>query len=421
MCDLSTGFLSGKALILSNDTEGFECYIAEIKEKSGFKVDVVYDWGALKEFYAEHHYDLIVMGLGCLSKEVELKQIHDLVCIRSEGIRFAIYPYMNASNRVAFSEVCHRLFPVDGDPQAMISAIEESQRALDVIGRDRIYQIIQEIKVLPSIPDTYMRLNQELLSENSTAGSIAAIIEQDMAMSAKILQLVNSACFTMHRVISNLKEAVTILGMREVRDLVLTSKVFDQYPQDGSWSCFAFDHIRDRSVLVAGLSREICRSVKAPQEVMDQSFLAALLQDFGMLILATHDAEGYRKIIYEASRLGQPLYAVEKMRLGVTHTEVGAYMLSRWNIAPGVIETVLFHHFPSSSKFDDFSALTAVHVADAILPNVTNQLNCQISSRLSHAYLERLGLLDKLEEWQYLADRFRGFHPGCGGKKSHFS
>lgn len=154
---------------------------------------------------------------------------------------------------------------------------------------------------------------------------------------------------------------------------------------------------------------------------MDQAFLAALLQDFGMLIFATHDPMGYQKVMQEASDLNQPLYAVEKMRMGVSHTEVGAYLLSLWNISPAVIETVLFHHFPTSSKNNRFSALTAVHAADAILPNVTNVLGCQISSRLSYHYLERLGLEGKVNQWQQLANRYKTSHPGCGGTKSSFA
>lgn len=409
------------ALFLCPDNAGAGSYLSKVNGIIDWSVTVVTGWEQLLSEAGQNTYQIILFHLGELSPQEEITNVRTLIDIQPGSMRIGIYNVLSMSNRVALAECCHRLFPFDCDPQVLVNGINESKRALKILGQEKVSDLVGSVKALPSIPDIYVELNQELNSSHSNARRIAAVIEKDMAMSAKLLQLVNSACFVLERNITSLQEAVSILGVREVRDLVLTSKVFDQYPQDGCWSSFAFDHIRDRSVLVAGLAREICRSVKSSPEVMDQAFLAALLQDFGMLIFATHDPEQYHKVMQEASDLNQPLYAVEKMRMGVSHTEAGAYLLSLWNISPAVIETVLFHHFPASSKTGEFNALTAVHVADAILPNVTNVLGCQISSRLSYHYLERLGLENKVNHWQQMANRYKSSHPGCGGVKSSFS
>jgi len=408
-------------LIFSPDSFGEPALLSEIKGIVHWSVTSVSEWSEVLDSVAKNTYDLVLFQVGLLGADEERGNIQRLIDIQPGTMRIALHGIMNFTKRALLSEYCHRLFPLDSATDELLQGIGESRRALRVLGQEKVSSLVGSIKTLPSIPDIYVELNRELSSEKSNARTIASIIEKDMAMSAKLLQLVNSACFVLERNISSLSEAVAILGVREVRDLVLTSKVFEQYPQDARWSSFAFEHIRDRSVLVAGLAREICRTVKAPQEVMDQAFLAALLQDFGMLIFATHDPMGYQKVMQEASDLNQPLYAVEKMRMGVSHTEVGAYLLSLWNISPAVIETVLFHHFPTSSKNNRFSALTAVHAADAILPNVTNVLGCQISSWLSYHYLERLGLEGKVNQWQQLANRYKTSHPGCGGTKSSFA
>ncbi|WP_415906049.1 HDOD domain-containing protein [Neptuniibacter sp. QD72_48] len=410
-----------KALFLCSDKTDADAYLNELKGLFNYSVTLVTDWEQLLNSAQQETYAIIMLQLGSFKAEDELTHLKNLIDIQPGSMRVGLYRPMSMSTRVAFSECCHRLYPLDIEPEQLGQGISESARAQRILGQDKVRKLVGSVKVLPSLPDIYVELNEALSSPKSNARIIAGIIEKDMAMAAKILQLVNSACFVLERNISSLQEAVSLLGVREVRDLVLTNKVFEHFPQDGRWSSFAFDHIRDRSVLVAGLAREICRTVKASPVVTDQAFLAALLQDFGMLIFATHDPEGYQKVMQEATDLNQPLYAVEKMRMGVSHTEAGAYLLSLWNISPAVIETVLFHHFPASSKSDDFSALTAVHVADAILPNVTNVLGCQISSRLSYHYLERLGLEDKINHWQQLASRYKFSHPGCGGVKSSFA
>lgn len=410
-----------QALFLCTDATDADAFLSKLKGNFDYAVTLVTGWGQLLQLAQEKPYSIILFHLGITSSEDELSQIKKLIDIQPGAMRVGLYKPMSIAKRVAFSECCHRLYPLDIEPVLLGEGISESARAQRILGQDKVRELVGSVKTLPSLPDIYVELNEALSSSKSNARTIAAIIEKDMAMAAKILQLVNSACFVLERNISSLQEAVALLGVREVRDLVLTNKVFEHFPQDGRWSSFAFDHIRDRSVLVAGLAREICRTVKASPVVTDQAFLAALLQDFGMLIFATHDPEGYQKVMQEATDLNQPLYAVEKMRMGVSHTEAGAYLLSLWNISPAVIETVLFHHFPASSKSDDFSALTAVHVADAILPNVTNVLGCQISSRLSYHYLERLGLEDKVNHWQQLASRYKFSHPGCGGVKSSFA
>ncbi|MAY42115.1 MULTISPECIES: HDOD domain-containing protein [unclassified Neptuniibacter] len=418
---LTTHTESDEALFLGPNKAGADTYLSELKGVFDWSVTEVTDWSELLSIVHKKSFTVILFQLGQLPSDAELEQVKALIDVQPSAMRIGIHPSISLATRAIFSECCHRLYPFDSSPDLISRGIQESTRALRILGQEKVRDLVGSVKILPSIPDIYVELNQALSSPRCNARMIATIIEKDMAMAAKLLQLVNSACFVLERNINNLQEAVSLLGVREVRDLVLTSKVFENYPQDSCWSSFAFEHIRDRSVLVAGLAREICRTVKASPEVTDQAFLAALLQDFGMLIFATHDPMGYQKVMQEASDLNQPLYAVEKMRMGVSHTEAGAYLLSLWNISPAVIETVLFHHFPASSKSDDFTALTAVHVADAILPNVTNVLGCQISSQLSYHYLERLGLQDKVNRWQELARRYKTSHPGCGGTKSSFA
>jgi|GEM_PF-945164 len=301
------------------------------------------------------------------------------------------------------ADITHRVLPLSLSGEEMVAELEQCRRSEQILSQHRVKDMVDSIERLPSLPDVYVQLNNVLHDPDSDLQDVANVLVQDMAMTAKVLQMVNSSLFGIERKITRIEEAVAYLGIRQIRDLVLTDRLFEQYPQDPAWSSFSFAHVRDRSMLVARLAQQVCRSVKAPQEVIDKAFVGALLQDFGMLIFATHDAEGYQKIMQQATNMGQPLYALEKLRLGVTHTEAGAYLLRQWKLPSEVIETVMFHHFPNSSHINRFSPLTAVHIADALLPDVSNALECRIASRLSMPYIERLGLQNMLTRWHIMA------------------
>lgn len=107
-----------------------------------------------------------------------------------------------------------------------------------------------------------------------------------------------------------------------------------------------------------------------------------------------------------ATQMDQPLYVIEKLKFGVTHMKVRAYILSLWNLSPEVVVAVLFNSFPNATGGTQFTPLTAVHIADSLLPDVLNVIECKINSRLSQSYVERLGLRDKRHAWDEEAAQY---------------
>lgn len=298
------------------------------------------------------------------------------------------------------SELCHRSISFTATMLAMLHEIGQCFQAQHIINKPAVRDYVGTVERLPSIPSIYMELNDALASDAIGAAEIASIIEQDPAMTAKILQLVNSAFFALSSHVFKIKDAVVILGVRQLRDLFLVSRLFQHYPQTKTWTTFSFENLHSRGMVVGRFARAICRDMRVPADVADKAFLAALLQDIGMLVFATRDPAGYRSVMQQSAQMDQPLYAIEKLQLGVTHMEVGAYMLSLWNLPPEVVDAVLFHSFPNSTSGTHFTPLTAVHIADSLLPDVVNVTDCRINSRLSQSYIERLGLQDKMHAWQ---------------------
>ncbi|WP_296058425.1 HDOD domain-containing protein [uncultured Amphritea sp.] len=358
------------------------------------------------EMLERRNYQVIVVQLSQDNFEFRYNWLRKVVAKYPGIIRIMLNDGLQSYQVAKASELCHRSLLFTSGVAELFHEVGQSLRLIQSSNKAVIREYVGAIERLPSLPGVYVALNDALASDTTGAAEIAAIIERDPAMSAKILQLVNSAFFALSSKVFKIKDAVVILGVRQIRDLFLVSRIFEHFPQDRNWSGFSFENLFDRCMVVGRFARAICREQRVSADIADKAFLAALLQDIGMLVIATRETQQYSEVLQEAARLNHPLYAIEKLRLGVTHMEVGAYMLGLWNLPPEVVEAVLYHSNPNATSSDKFTPLTAVHLADSILPDVVNVNNCRISSRISEKYLTRLGLQHKLSRWQQMSEDF---------------
>lgn len=372
-----------------------------LAEKSEWQTVPVTDIDELIATLDRTDADVLILPLGDHPGQT-LDLLSDVVEKHPGIIRVVLSGYLTPQQTARASELAHHSLPLDCQPQELIDDIANSIHVTGLINKPAIREYITSLKALPVLPDVYEQLNNSLNSERANAREIANVLEQDPVMAAKIMQLVNSAYFGLSREISRIQEAVTILGVRMIRDLVLTSHLFESYPQTDDWKSFSFKQIHQRSMAVARAAQHIARAAKADRHVQAQAFLAGLLHDFGILVLASHNPLDYHRIISKASLMEQPVYAIEKLELGVTHAEAGAYLLALWKLPPRVIEAVLFHHFPKANPTDGFTPLTAVHVADALLPPATSVVGCDMSSQLSMSYIKKIGMEKDLDRWQLI-------------------
>lgn len=355
---------------------------------------------------AEGDFGIIVVHLSPDDFAFRYKWLRECVNAHPGLIRVMLNDRLQMHQIAKASELCHRSIPYSAGADELMQALNQCIQARNTINKPAVREYVGSIERLPSLPSIYAELNDALASDATGAAEIAAIIEKDPAMAAKVLQLVNSAFFALSSHVFKIRDAVVILGTRQLRDLFLVSQLFQQYPQNSSWTSFSFENLFDRSMVVARFARAVCRDLKVPADIADKAFLAALLQDIGMLAIATADPERYRTVLREAELLEQPVYAIEKMRLGVTHMEVGAYMLALWNLPPEVIEAVLFHSVPNATPGSRFTPLSAVHIADSLMPDLVHVNECRINSRLSTSYVNRLQLEDRVRHWEEMAETY---------------
>lgn len=272
---------------------------------------------------------------------------------------------------------------------------------------ERLTSLVAQLHSLPSLPSLYFQIMEALSSPDTSLEEIGQIISSDPSMTAKILQLVNSAFFGIARRISNPGEAVQFLGVGRVRSLVLSLHVFSCFDQIRVKN-FSIDRVWKHSMSTALVAQKIARMQKADRAFVDESYVAGMLHDIGKVMLAAGLPEQYEKAVALATEQKLPLMEAEREIFGVTHAQVGAYLLGLWGLPITIVEAVAFHHNPMDSGVKTFSPLSTVHVARALERQICEPgVNAQ-EVAIDTDYLSELDLDDRLEDWREAAEMALG-------------
>ncbi len=288
----------------------------------------------------------------------------------------------------------------------------------DVIGRTcdvnalindaTIRQVVGKIDKLPSAPRTYWELTQAIANPDVSVYDLATIVERDPAMSVKVLQLVNSAYFGLAQRVTSIQQAVKYLGVELLKGLALTAHVFAiRLPKiDG----FSVTRIQESSLLTARL----CRSFLSAPKLAEEAFTAALVHDIGRIVIAAALPKQLAAVLRTARETGEELHVIERDLLGVSHAEIGAYLLGVWGLPFAIVEAVAHHHSPRRVTGGARDVLAALHVADALADTVCGgAAESPGESKLDLDFLEEAGLTHHLPRWTALALSTRN-----GGERS---
>ena len=274
----------------------------------------------------------------------------------------------------------------------------------DILTDTKLKTLISDLRSLPSLPTLYQELMLELQSPDVTMQKLGEIISRDIGMTAKMMQLVNSAFFGLPIHVFDPMHAAKLLGPVILRALVLSVQVFSKF--DRVVSCgLSIEKFTNHSLAVASVAKNIAISENQSKKIADNALIAGLLHDVGKLILAQNLPETYNKNTACAKDKNITISEAEQSTIGVTHAEVGAYLLGLWGLPDDIVEAVAFHHRPLSWVDKSFSALTAVHVADVLEHEFDEGKNDAPHSTINLEYLDKLGLTNQVSEWQEICKK----------------
>ncbi|MGH2634026.1 MAG: HDOD domain-containing protein [Tepidiformaceae bacterium] len=210
------------------------------------------------------------------------------------------------------------------------------------MGRDAS-ELLEEIHDLPVVPAVAMRVLQFAQADSGGAAELAAILSTDPALSAKLIKISNSAYYGFTRHFGTVREAVIVLGFKQVRQVAVAASIVDAFkkprsPVDG----FDLNLFWGHSLTVAIISEFAARKFNAGSPA--DAFTAGILHDVGRLALRLARPYEFGRALEFARTTGQPLRDIEPRETGYSHDEVGYALAQRWNFPPFLADAIGSHH-----------------------------------------------------------------------------
>jgi len=228
-----------------------------------------------------------------------------------------------------------------------------------------ISRVIGGIHNLPTPPIVFAQIQKVLNNPNASAQEIASILQEDPAMSAKVLKLTNSAYYGLARAIESVRQAVVIVGLEAIRNLVLSASMFEAFAHAKIDKEFQ-DNFWRHSLSTAFAARVIARNMQK-RRVFDAEagFSGGLLHDIGKMVISVYMPEDAQRIkSLKAEHPHQPDYKAEEMVLGYNHMKVGALLGEQWRLPAKLTESIKFHHFPQLTETEGNDLPFLVHMAN---------------------------------------------------------
>jgi putative nucleotidyltransferase with HDIG domain len=244
--------------------------------------------------------------------------------------------------------------------------VEQAMELQVTLANPKLKELIYRLHSIPSIPSVYWNLLEALQTPEVSPKNIGQIIGNDLGMSAKVLQLVNSVFFGLSRRITTPAEAAIYLGVDTVKALALSVCTFSQFDVKGLPG-FSIEGLQEHSMRVALLARQIAGSLGQPRSSVEDAFMGGLLHDIGKLVLASNCPDQYKTALLRAKENSLPLREAEQAVFGTAHDEVGGYLLWLWGLPASIADVATKHHRYLPDSELKVSPVLAVHIADALV------------------------------------------------------
>jgi HD-like signal output (HDOD) protein len=264
---------------------------------------------------------------------------------------------------------------------ALKAAISTTHLLRRVLSSDRLAPMVAGVGTLPSAPKAFQEILLCLQKPTASIADAARIIGRDVAMTANVIKMVNSAFFGSRRPVSSADRAVAYLGLDTLGALVLGHSAFKSGEPTGIKG-FSLEQLWQHSLDTAAAARMIAVHQKFSQPKADEAFLAGMLHDVGKVVFATAKSGDFAK------------------EMDLHHAEVGGYLLGLWGFPNPIVEAVAFHHQPSQSSGEGLSLPALIHIAEQLVNLRRAENTCSGEGALEPGLLEKLGLEDQWPAWQ---------------------
>jgi len=257
----------------------------------------------------------------------------------------------------------HQFLTKPCNSETLKSTVARAFRMRDRLPDEWQRRLVCQVRSIPSLPASYRALVAELESPEASIQRVSDVVSRDLGMTTKILQLVSSSFFGEPQRIADPTHAVGLLGLDTIKSLALSAKAFSPL-KIGQVPKHLLKSLVEHSFGVAQTARAITQTETSDPVLISDAFVAGLLHDVGVLVLAEHFPTHYPAIFSTRSQQS-PLWEVEEEELHTTHAEIGACVMALWGMPDPIVEAIAYHHRPACCSDRVFSPLVAVRAAHA--------------------------------------------------------
>jgi len=232
--------------------------------------------------------------------------------------------------------------------------------------QDRIERILSTVYNVPTVPQIILEVSSLIEDPKTSASILGKMISNDQGLVTKILTIANSPLHGIPRRVATIDFAIVVLGFNQVKNIVVALSMMETLKISGKGN-FEQKKYWLHSILTAAAAKRIADDLG--YQTSGEVFTAGLLHDLGIPIIYKFFNKEYKEIVAAVKNNGICYLEAEEQFLGITHQEVGRFLLDKWNLPINIADVISYHHKPSEAETNrELTAL--VHLAD----NMTKQL-----------------------------------------------
>ena len=364
------------------------------------------------EFLSQKDFDVVVsdMRMPGMDGAQLLKEIHKKF---PATIRIILSGFAEENSILNTISSAHQYLAKPCDKDQLINTLTRALSLRTYLDKTTANCIIGKMTKLPTLPDTLKELMDEIDSPNSNINRLDDIVSKDIALTAQTLRITNSAFFGVPVEVTSPGEAIRFLGIDTFRSIALSAGIFKELVHDRNIQQRS-EKLNQNCMEIGALATKICQREGTDIRTTNFAKSASTLSHIGTLILMSEWGEIYDQLLAVLDTNGGFLVYEESRAFGVSHAELGAYVLGLWGFPDPIVEAVAFHHCPSKADNSEFGPLAILHVAQCLVCRDfdANNLDAIDTSKLDLEYLERVGVMGKLKDWSSLLESVRNVGRG---------
>ncbi len=341
--------------------------------------------------------DMRMPGMDGVALLGEVRQRHPHM------IRIALSGQASKETVLTSVGLAHQYLAKPCDADGLKATLLRLSDLQNLVESTELRKIIAALPTVPALPSNYEKLKAESESDDPSITTMAEIVQSDPGLAARVTQLVSTAFFARPHPAPSPYDGTVFLGMDVLKAIVTDASAFTPFDDEAVLQ-LPLQVISGHSLHVALCAKAIAQAENVETDLVSHAFTAGLLHDIGKFVFASQFTSKYQSLLTSSFEAGAIVTDRNELdAFGATHWQVGAFLLSLWGLPEPIIKAVELHHTPKTSDCCQFSPLTAVHVADAIVNEIDSTNTSSVTVGLDMAYLDRSGLADKTGLWGEIA------------------